>query len=110
MADKEYIGEERRTHDARLSRIEQKLDKINDAIIALARAEEKLIALEKDRLKMSERIDKIEQHIIRQMDKMDARMDSIEKAQTRSNVLYKISLPFFSAILAGAAGYFIKGQ
>lgn len=52
---------------SRLDRIEEKLDKLADAMIAMARAEEKLIALEQkyaaqyDRMnKFSEKLDKIE--------------------------------------------------
>ncbi len=39
----------RRYQDIRLDRIEQKLDKLSDIVISMARAEEKLITLETDR-------------------------------------------------------------
>ena len=36
------------SHTDRLDRIEEKIDKLSDAMISLARAEEKLIAIEKN--------------------------------------------------------------
>ena len=54
----------------RLNRIEAKIDKLSDAMILMARAEEKLIALEQkyaaqyDRMnKFSEKLDKIENSV-----------------------------------------------
>ena len=55
---------------SRLDRIEDKIDKLSDAMILMARAEEKLIALEQkyaaqyDRMnKFSEKLDKIEDSV-----------------------------------------------
>lgn len=55
------------TQTQRLDRIEEKIDKLSDAMISLARAEEKLIAIEKnnhsnfDRMnRFSQKLDKIE--------------------------------------------------
>lgn len=57
----------RETQTQRLDRIEEKIDKLSDAMISLARAEEKLIAIEKnnhsnfDRMnRFSQKLDKIE--------------------------------------------------
>lgn len=44
--------------DKRLDRIEEKIDKLAETVISLARAEEKLVALEDDRQIIHERIDK----------------------------------------------------
>lgn len=56
--------------DARLDRIETKIDKLSDAMISLARTEEKILAMEEnnrsyyDRLnKHSEKIDRIEEKV-----------------------------------------------
>lgn len=58
------------TNQKRLDRIEEKIDKLSDAMISLARAEEKLIAIEKnnhanyDRMnKFSEKLDIIENKV-----------------------------------------------
>ena len=61
----------RETQTQRLDRIEEKIDKLSDAIISLARAEEKLIAIEKnnhanfDRMnRFSQKLDDIEDKVI----------------------------------------------
>ena len=58
------------TQAARLNRIEEKIDKLNEAMISLARAEEKLIAIEKnnhanyDRMnRFSQKLDNIEDKV-----------------------------------------------
>ena len=43
--------------DSRLNRIEQKIDKLSETMIALARAEEKLITLEAEKERIHERVD-----------------------------------------------------
>lgn len=55
---------------ARLDRIEDKLDKLTDAMVTMARAEEKLVQLEKNHTahfermnKFSEKLDKIEEKV-----------------------------------------------
>ena len=47
------------TNESRLDRIESKIDKLADAMISLARAEEKIIALQDDHDNMRERINKL---------------------------------------------------
>ena len=42
----------------RLDRIEEKLDKLADAMVAMARAEEKIASLQEDHMRMYERINK----------------------------------------------------
>lgn len=58
------------SNQKRLDRIEEKIDKLSDAMISLARAEEKLIAIEKnnhanyDRMnRFSEKLDTIENKV-----------------------------------------------
>ena len=53
---------------SRLDRIEEKIDKLSETVISLARAEEKLISLEKTNtslmqsvIRLDERIDKVEE-------------------------------------------------
>ena len=49
--------------DSRLHRIEEKLDKLADAMVAMARAEEKINALQDDHDKMYERLNRLSQKI-----------------------------------------------
>jgi len=53
---------------SRLDRIEEKLDKLTDAMVAMARAEEKIINLQEDQYNMFER-----------MNKHSAKLDEIER-------------------------------
>jgi tetrahydromethanopterin S-methyltransferase subunit G len=56
------------TNQKRLDRIEEKIDKLSDAMISLARAEEKLIAIEKNNHANYDR-----------MNKFSAKLDAIEE-------------------------------
>jgi len=49
--------------DSRLHRIEEKLDRLADAMVAMARAEEKINALQDDHDKMYERLNRLSQKI-----------------------------------------------
>lgn len=55
----------------RLDRIEEKIDKLSDTVVALARAEEKLINLEGSRQSILDTLDTHEQRL----DKHDARLN-----------------------------------
>lgn len=55
------------TNQQRLDRIEEKIDKLSDAMISLARAEEKLIAIEKNNHANYDR-----------MNRFSAKLDAIE--------------------------------
>lgn len=55
------------TNQKRLDRIEEKIDKLSDAMISLARAEEKLIAIEKNNHANYDR-----------MNRFSAKLDAIE--------------------------------
>ena len=57
------------TNETRLDRIESKIDKLADAMISLARAEEKIIALQDDHDNMRERLNKL-----------SLKLDEIQKA------------------------------
>jgi DNA repair exonuclease SbcCD ATPase subunit len=46
------------TNSTRLDRIEEKLDRLTDAMVAMARAEEKIINLQEDQNNMFERMNK----------------------------------------------------
>lgn len=48
----------RETQSTRLDRIEEKLDKLTEAMVAMARAEEKIINLQEDQYNMFDRMNK----------------------------------------------------
>jgi|TARA_B100001094_G_scaffold331617_1_gene400603 tetrahydromethanopterin S-methyltransferase subunit G len=87
------------TQTQRLDRIEEKIDRLSEAMISLARAEEKLIAIEKNNHNNFDR-----------MNKFSAKLDDIEKkvddnARTVAiinKVVYAISV----AVIAGIVKYF----
>jgi predicted translin family RNA/ssDNA-binding protein len=59
----EEVVARRTSDDARLERIERKIDILSEAMIALARAEEKLISIEKANQTAQTRIDKMNEKI-----------------------------------------------
>ena len=76
----------------RLTRIEQKVDKLADMMIALARAEEKINALQDDHDNMAER-----------MNKFDDKLDRIEKAvNDNTRTISIINRLFWIVVVAGA--------
>lgn len=81
--------------NSRLDRIEEKLDKLTDAIVAIARAEEKLVTLEKDRNLILER-----------MEKIDARLTSLEADSNQGKGFGRLTIPFFTALIGGAVAFF----
>ena len=76
----------------RLDRIEDKLDKLADAMVAMARAEEKLEALQNEHNKMYERVNRL-----------SAKLDDIESGvQENSNTVKVINKLFWVAIVAAS--------
>ena len=76
----------------RLDRIEDKLDKLADAMVAMARAEEKLEALQNEHNKMYERVNRL-----------SAKLDDIETGvQENSNTVKVINKLFWVAIIAAS--------
>lgn len=79
----------------RLDRLEIKIDKLADAMVALARTEEKIYALESDRKNMTERLN-------RHSEKLD---DVTEKVNENTRVvanITKLTWIIAGAIIAGA--------
>lgn len=83
--------------DDRLLRIEQKVDKLSDAVISIARAEEKLIQL-----------GTLTDVLFKKIEDMNNRMVEMEKttAETRAfvNGFNKLAWIFISGFLTAAAG------
>ena len=77
--------------DLRLSRIEEKLDKLADAVVSLARMEERMLTLFK----------RIEQYEDRQQ-KIEDRVSTIEKEDAGKNSIFR-AVDKISWLVIGAA-------
>jgi tetrahydromethanopterin S-methyltransferase subunit G len=83
----------------RLDRLEQKIDKLADAMVALARTEEKIYALEADRKNMMERVN-------RHSEKIDSLNDEVkENSRVTANIV-KITWIVVAAIVGVATKMF----
>jgi len=79
----------------RLDRIEEKLDKLAEAMIAMARAEEKIIALQDDHENMRERLNKL-----------SMKLDDIQKAvDDNSRTVSIINKVVYVAVAAAIGTY-----
>ena len=87
---REHLSQE----NHRLDRIEGKLDKLTDTVVALARAEEKLINLEKSRQDFADAIDNHDERL----DVVEGKVSSLELT---SSIVSKL---FWIAVTVGA-GY-----
>jgi len=84
------------TQHQRLDRIEEKIDKLSDAMISLARAEEKLIAIEKNNHAHYERMNRLSQkldHIEKQVD------DNARTVKIINSVMYALVVAVVGAIV-----------
>lgn len=88
-----YEGPERRSDQQRLDRIEEKIDKLSDAMISLARAEERLIAIEKQNFATYER-----------MNKHSAKLDDIDERVTKNESTINIVNKVFWIVATFAIG------
>ena len=83
------------TTESRLDRIEQKIDKLADAMISLARAEEKIIALQDDHDNMRERLNKL-----------SLKLDEIQKAvDDNARTVGIINKVVYAAMVAAVGAY-----
>mgnify|MGYP003115655142 FL=1 len=82
------------SHTDRLNRIEEKIDKLSDAMISLARAEEKLIAIEK-----------INHANYDRMNRFSVKLDNIEEiANDNARTIDVIKKTFWLVLGAAAVG------
>lgn len=78
------------TTNTRLLRIEEKLDKLADAMVSLARAEEKMAGLKDDHDKMYERVNRLSQ----KLDEID------RKVEDNAHTVKVINKLFWVAVVA----------
>ena len=85
------------TEEQRLARIETKIDKLSDAMIDLARAEEKLI-----------NIDKTSQQHADRMNRFSARMDVLEEVVNEQGKTVKVMQYVLTLAATAFAGILVK--
>jgi low affinity Fe/Cu permease len=76
--------------------VDQRLDKLAEAIVSIARAEEKLVQLENDKKFLMERMVKVEEKTAEHQQKLDEHTTSI-------SIMTRLSWIAISSIIAGAA-------
>jgi len=81
------------TTEARLERIEDKLDQLTDAMVSLARAEEKINNLQDDHNKQYERINKL-----------SVKIDQIERVCLENQKTVQVIQKLFWIAVVAAAG------
>lgn len=86
--------------DQRLDRIEAKIDKLAEAIVSIARAEEKLVSLENDKKFLMERMIKMEEKVTVIERKTDDNTSAI-------SIIQRITWIAISTAVAAAAGAYI---
>jgi hypothetical protein len=85
--------------DLRLSRIESKLDKLADAVVSLARMEERMLTLFKRIDQYEERQQKIEERV-NELEMEDAGKNSVIRILEKATwLVLGIALAFFTDIL-----------
>ena len=80
-------------NDPRLSRMEDKLDKLSEAVISMARMEERLVSVFK-------RLDRVDEGF----NKSDQRMDELEQTSIKRGLTIAFAERLFWIILTGAVG------
>lgn len=85
----------------RLDRIEEKIDRLAETVVSIARAEEKLVNLEHDRNIILDRLIKIDEKI----DVLDSR---IIDSETTVKVINRIFWIILTATVAALAAFYVK--
>ena len=87
------LEEHAANENSRLDRIEQKIDKLSDAVVAIARAEEKLAGLQSDHSKLYDR-----------MNRFSEKLDCIEASVTKNESAVKLINFLLGTIVVAVAG------
>jgi len=90
---------EHMTQNQRLDRIEDKIDKLSDAMISLARAEEKLIAIEKNNHANFERMNRFSQ-------KLDDIDKKVEDNSHTVRIVNRITMVVVTALIGALIKFF----
>lgn len=97
------VQQQREEQAARLDRIEGKLDKLSEAVISIARAEEKIATLTSFSKQQSEMI----QHLTIRIDKLE---EAVISNSSTVNIINKVFWIIIAASATAIAGMFITMQ
>lgn len=89
------MSEENQDLSKRFDRIESKIDKLSEAMISLARTEEKIMAMESDRANTVERLN-------RHSEKIDELNDLVKENSRITANIVKITWIIVGSLVAGA--------
>lgn len=89
----------------RLDRIEEKIDKLADAVISIARAEEKLSGLEQLNIEQHRKLQDVENRLR----SVETRIHDVESSMNVLNKIWWIALTAIITGLIGSAIYMIGG-
>lgn len=84
--------------DNRLERIERKIDDLSEAFIILARTEEKLTTIERDRMEFQTRLNRIDH-------RLDAIAQKVEQTNNTTSIINKV---FWIVLTASVGVYLVK--
>ena len=84
------------TMDSRLDKIEEKIDKLTEAMISMARAEEKINSLQKENSKSYDRLNRLSQ----KLDDIQYRVDENARTVTLINKLFWVVIVAASGAIA----------
>ena len=97
------VQQQREEAAARLDRIEGKLDKLSEAVVSIARAEEKIATLTSFSKQQSEMI----QHLTIRIDKLE---EAVISNSSTVNIINKVFWIIIAASATAIAGMFITMQ
>lgn len=97
------VQQQREEAAARLDRIEGKLDKLSEAVVSIARAEEKIATLTSFSKQQSEMI----QHLTIRIDKLE---EAVISNSSTVNIINKVFWIIIAAAATAIAGMFITMQ
>ena len=95
--EEKILQEHIAVENARLDRIESKIDKLAETVISLARAEEKLVALTSDSKDTRERLRKVEADVV----EVDRKVDEYAVTVKVINRIFWIVVSVSVTVLAG---------
>ena len=90
---------ERETQAKRLDRIEEKIDKLSDAMVSLARTEEKILSMEKQSHNHFERMNKFSV-------KLDTIEDKVNENALTVSIINKVAWVATTAMVAATVKFF----
>lgn len=97
------VAQQREEAAARLDRIEGKLDKLSEAVVSIARAEEKIATLTSFSKQQSEMI----QHLTIRIDKLE---EAVISNSSTVNIINKVFWIIIASAATAIAGMFITMQ